>query len=88
MIGVVRREIVAVPASEARIFLKQSFLNVEAEGLGFAVLVVWRNLGERKLVDISVAEKVFCLLCTLLVEYISQAQPVTFSCPTCPTFFC
>jgi hypothetical protein len=54
MIGVERREVVAVAAAEAGIFLEQALLDVEAERLRLVVLVARLDLGERELVDLAV----------------------------------
>src|SRR5215471_6884865 len=45
MIAVERREIVAMAATEAGIFLEQALVHIEAERLGFIVLVACFNVG-------------------------------------------
>ena len=57
VIGVERRQIVAMAAAEFGVFLEQALLHVEAEGLGLVVFVLGGNFGRRKLVDIAVAEQ-------------------------------
>ena len=57
MIGVERREVVAMTAAEGGIFLEQALLDVEAERLGFVVHVAGLDIGRRKLVDLAVLDK-------------------------------
>src|SRR3546814_11516891 len=55
MIGVERRQVVAVAAAEARILLEQALLQVEAEMRRLQVLIGGVGVGERELVDLAVA---------------------------------
>ena len=57
MIGVEWRQIVAVAAAERGVFLEQSLLDIEAEGLGLVIAVTGLDVADRKLVDLAVLEQ-------------------------------
>ncbi|MNE22724.1 hypothetical protein D3C80_1159480 [compost metagenome] len=54
VVGIVRRQIVAVAAPEGGIFLEQTLLQIETEIPGFLVLVVRVDFAQRELADIAV----------------------------------
>src|SRR5690348_1798690 len=57
VIGVERREVMAMAATELGILLEEALLDIKAATPGLAVLVAVLHLGEWKLVDLAVAEQ-------------------------------
>ena len=57
MVGVERREVVAVVAAERGVFLEQALLQVEAERGALVVGVAGLDVGQREAVDLAVAEQ-------------------------------
>src|SRR5207248_11021476 len=55
VIGVERREVMAMAAAERGIFLEQALVDVEAVRLGLVVEIALLDIGDRKRVDLAVS---------------------------------